>query len=626
MSQLKEYLDYYKSLSAPGYAVLITGRWGAGKTYQVKKALKPEERYYVSLFGLESRQEIEAALLTEANPSLSKKKFGLGWSAQKAKEVGGLYSLIGIIPNAVNSLLKLELDPEKVVVFDDLERSSLELPLLLGMINQFVEHQGLKVIVIAYDEKLSEEINSQKEKIFGQTIFIEPELITAFYVFLGEIEASNFMTSERAEAATKFLKQNRKLIFSIFEPQIVRGEADNTHIYEGNSLRVLRRSLYDVARLYSIIDSKFLNNEDAMSQLITEFCIFNLEYKMGSLPAKSLSENWGEETALRWQRRIIRGDEDTVPLSSLEILERKYSQINLDNLLLDQTILSEIIVRGHYDIGHVNECLSRSNYFYEARNLPAWRQFMNFDELDDADVEQAKNELLEQFETRKLSESGEMLHMFALRFMMSENAIITEDYPAVEQSCREYIDDLLSRGELDPRPPDWRWPDSFSFETSHGYSYWVTDAYRDNFSNVHQYLNDKRIEAFENQGPAIAEEIMYALQTDPEAFTKLISYRLGEGKFASVPVMHTIDVDNLVEAWLTLPKVSWRHIQYAFNSRYESGRLQNDERHTGELAAERDWAIELRKALETRAAALDGYKKLRITRIIPNLPREAEVG
>ena len=245
---------------------------------------------------------------------------------------------------------------------------------------------------------------------------------------------------------------------------------------------------------------------------------------------------------------------------------------------------------------------------------------MSFDDFDDEVVEQAKDELLDQFENRTEHEVGAMLHMFALRFMMSENAMITDGFSAVEQSCREYVDDLISSGELPPRPTDWRWPESLRFETNHGYSYWVTDAYRENFNNLHQYLNEARIEAFENQGVDIAQEILTALKTDPEVFTKLISYRLGEGKYASVPVMHSIDIEELIDAWLSIAKQNWRTIQYAFNSRYEGGRLQNDEHHTGELADELDWAIELRQSLEARAAMLDGYKRLRITRIIPNLP------
>ena len=619
MSQLKEYLDYYKSISAPGYAVLVSGAWGVGKTYQVKKALKADKPYYVSLFGLESREAIEVALLTEANPSLKKKKGGLKWSSEKAKEAGGLYSLIGIIPSAINSLLKIELDPEKVIIFDDLERCSLELPLLLGVINQLIEHQGLKVVVIAHDEKLGEELQNQKEKVFGQTILVEPQLVRAFYVFLCEIETSKFMDSEKTEAASRFLKKNRQLIFSIFKRQVVEDNQANIKVHEGNSLRVLRRSLFDITRFYSIIDPKFLSDEAVISQLIKEFCIFNLEYKMGFLPLKSLTENWGYEMNVRSQRRIRNGD-DNISLTPLERLENKYSQINLDNLLLDQNILSQTIVQGSYDANLLNERLARSTYFASPEDLPAWRRFMNFDELDDEVVEQAKDELLNQFKNRELHEVGAMLHMFALQFLMSENSIISDDYAAVEQSCYEYIDDLLSSGDLPPMHTDPRWPDSLRFESSHGYSYWVKDTYRENFSNVRQYLNDKRIEAFDNQGTNVAQEILTALQTDQELFTKLISYRMGEGKYASVPVMHHIDIGELIKVWFGIPKASWRTVQYAFNSRYQGGRLRNDEHGTGELATERDWAIQLRQSLEAYAEKLDGYKRLRVIRIIPDLP------
>ena len=36
-THLKEYLDYYQTLEDPGYGVLITGAWGSGKTYHIKR-------------------------------------------------------------------------------------------------------------------------------------------------------------------------------------------------------------------------------------------------------------------------------------------------------------------------------------------------------------------------------------------------------------------------------------------------------------------------------------------------------------------------------------------------------------------------------------------------------------
>jgi len=615
MSELKKYLDYYSALKAPSYAVLVAGAWGVGKTYQVKKALEKSKHYYVSLFGLESKEAIETALLTEANPSLKKRKDFLKFSTSQAKDVGGLYGLIGIIPSAINSLLKIELDPEAVIIFDDLERSTIKPTVVLGILNWFIEHQGCKVVVIADDKKLKKKILNQTEKLFGHTINVKPEMHKAFWVFLREIENSIFMAKDQAKAASKFLRKNREVIFSVFREQTTTDEQDRLYTYETNSLRILRRSMFDAARIFSIIDSKYLNNDEAMNRLILEFCVFNLEYRKGSLPSESLGKNWGEEHAQIWRRRMRDSGDEQIPFSPLEKIERKYSEINLDSMLINHNILYETIVEGNFDKTHLTETLEASSYFVSVKNQPAWRRFMAFDENDDESVEDAKNELLEQFKNREVFELGAMQHMFALRFMMSEHDIITDDFDAVEQSCRAYIEDLVLSGELLPTPPNIDFMDRYYRESSHGHSYWVEDNYRQKFLDIQQYLRDSRDAVFESQAHDIGGEILTALREDSDVFTKLISHRLGEGKYASVPVMRHINATEFVETWLSLPKLRWRSVQYAIYSRYEHNRLADD----GLLVAEQEWVLQMREVLQERADDLNGYQKLRISRIIPTI-------
>ena len=36
-TQLEHFLNYYKKTESPGYAVLVTGEWGTGKTFQVQQ-------------------------------------------------------------------------------------------------------------------------------------------------------------------------------------------------------------------------------------------------------------------------------------------------------------------------------------------------------------------------------------------------------------------------------------------------------------------------------------------------------------------------------------------------------------------------------------------------------------
>jgi GTPase SAR1 family protein len=68
-----DYLTYYLGLKhAPGFAVLVSGPWGVGKTYLLKAFLKEEfgeetaNYVYVSLYGLSSIEEIDDALFQAA--------------------------------------------------------------------------------------------------------------------------------------------------------------------------------------------------------------------------------------------------------------------------------------------------------------------------------------------------------------------------------------------------------------------------------------------------------------------------------------------------------------------------------------------------------------------------------
>ncbi|MEM9650150.1 MAG: P-loop NTPase fold protein, partial [Bacteroidota bacterium] len=57
---IEKYLDYYCSLShTPGFAVLLKGEWGCGKTwfinkYREKLEKKKQKFLYVSLYGMTS--------------------------------------------------------------------------------------------------------------------------------------------------------------------------------------------------------------------------------------------------------------------------------------------------------------------------------------------------------------------------------------------------------------------------------------------------------------------------------------------------------------------------------------------------------------------------------------------
>ena len=67
-SHLIQYLDYYIKLENPGYAVMVTGDWGVGKTYQVKK-----------YFGLKKENKIQSTPET----NIIKKTISMIWRSIK---------------------------------------------------------------------------------------------------------------------------------------------------------------------------------------------------------------------------------------------------------------------------------------------------------------------------------------------------------------------------------------------------------------------------------------------------------------------------------------------------------------------------------------------------------------
>jgi hypothetical protein len=191
-AHLENYLNYYQTLEAPRFAVLITGEWGTGKTYLVRKLLPSEgegaKAVYASLFGLKSAEDVVAAIYAEMHPSEHKLQENIEKVGDAIKGVSVAGFGVGGVGSAFASLvsakLRKEVDASKTIVLDDLERSEISDKALLGIINHYVEHHRCRVVVIAHDEKLVQGIKEAKEKIFGQTIRIEPDLESAYQAFL----------------------------------------------------------------------------------------------------------------------------------------------------------------------------------------------------------------------------------------------------------------------------------------------------------------------------------------------------------------------------------------------------------------------------------------------------------
>lgn len=156
--------------------ILVTGPWGVGKTYFVKKYLKEKKYIYLSAFGIKDIEELKYGLYHELN------KYN-AWFLKKMRSLyGNNFGILGVsipIPNVKvdletsikRNIKKKKKNKDLVIVIDDFERknNSLEMKELLGFAESLSQVEGIKIIIIANDEKLEgkdqEIFHDFKEKV-----------------------------------------------------------------------------------------------------------------------------------------------------------------------------------------------------------------------------------------------------------------------------------------------------------------------------------------------------------------------------------------------------------------------------------------------------------------------------
>lgn len=200
---LERNLDDYLKIKKPDFAVMVTGRWGTGKTYFIKQYLRKKRKLmgiftpqvYVSLYGIKDEKQLEMELIKKSffsffpivfilmvilfsvvitwlvfllfpNASLID-FFQFWWPILLSIYYFG-YKLFKLF--ILNILLY-----KRSVIFDDLERMQAQPETILAHINRLVEHLNKHVIVICNEKEIkSKKYPKIKEKVFGKTFEISP--------------------------------------------------------------------------------------------------------------------------------------------------------------------------------------------------------------------------------------------------------------------------------------------------------------------------------------------------------------------------------------------------------------------------------------------------------------------
>ncbi len=237
---IADYLNYYLGMKQPGFAVLLDGTWGCGKTHFIQHYLKygqedyPPDCIYVSLYGIRSFDHLDAILYAQLHPKMGGKNARIASSImnsivkavidvdvkkelEESDEQGRLASqIVDIVSSQFG-----EID-SKVIVFDDFERCPMDPWEVLGYINILVEHIGTRVIVCANEKEVDmgalkdgnqdkkTEYERIKEKTIAKRFVVQP----FFSEFLDHL-LSNYPESN--EKLVQFLQSRSEVLLDIIQ-------------------------------------------------------------------------------------------------------------------------------------------------------------------------------------------------------------------------------------------------------------------------------------------------------------------------------------------------------------------------------------------------------------------------
>ncbi len=273
---------------------------------------------YMSLYGISNLEEISKKIFIETTQLMDKnlRKFmdanGQTTIPEYAKTGIDMANFFGVTENGDKvDYGEFFSTDDKVLCFDDLERANVDVIDILGYINNFVEHDHIKTIIICNEKELSTKLKSSnlemktfiatylldkqdelnnidkplvekiqekiehvfdkandyeriKEKLIGETFEYAPKFD---YIINGIL-----MRYESNPDLICFLRENTGLIISTFNKSGTR------------NLRILKHALNDFSKIYEMVNKSYPNTNHRVMQTMLIFTIaISFEIKAGKV-------------------------------------------------------------------------------------------------------------------------------------------------------------------------------------------------------------------------------------------------------------------------------------------------------------------------------------------------------
>lgn len=563
-------LENYLAMRAPRYAILIDAPWGSGKTHFIEDVCKvntdPAVRY-ATLNGVADAAGFRRALLKgELGSGVFENGARLGDTFGKLAKVGN----IGTLARDIVEERLMEALPE-TLIFDDLERTTMTPELVFGLINDFVEHEGKRVILLVNSEKheWKDTFLEKKEKLIGRTLRIEADMDAAL---------PDFITLMEEGRGKQYLKDHPDLIREVFE------QAGH------NNLRLLRNALRECALVLDRIEDAFFEAQEPMARFTRTYLALAMALGKGEIAEEDL----GRRADLIV---FMLPDEDAEEPDVFKEIMNRHKGADImagSGGTLSVALGQDLLGRGFVDEAQLNLELRATGAFRKQEANPLWFRMFKWreqptEQLKD-DINAARSYLFEKYDVI----SGPYLHI-ADNLMQIHVAAGQEDLATdISEKCVARIHAL---GEKDCIPKA-RFGMEFGWSEERGRFSFAGYASKPSphFMPLIVAMREQQLSRYERELQEEAEDLTLKIEEDFEhAGWKFVRNMAGPSFYDS-PVLHLCDPKRI--ATVVFDAIS-------AGNQDEIGRfvVRLSERHgrSNTWDVERKWAMSLRAELENLA-------------------------
>jgi hypothetical protein len=509
----------------------------------------------ISLFGLKNTSAIDEEIFQNLHPLLGSKyakltgnilksalKLGVNfdWNQDNKKDTTAninlnKFNLLDFIPD--NEKYKKEL----VFIFDDLERTEINLKDILGYINYLVEQSSFKVIILANEEKIDgNEYGEFKEKVIGKTFEVKHSFNDILYAFI----------NSKTDLSKEMLNTNSHMIKQIYEKA------------NYNNLRHISQILLDYEYFIKHIDKEYTENKEFIQILINNFFSLSIELKGANLTKKELIKG----PVILWNF----SDDKEKEKNNIEKIYKKYNIMN--NPLFDGKIWVKILLDSSIQKEELNELISNLSFFLtkKEQEQPSWIMIWNFRELSDKEFENNINDVINKFKNCKYDIPEHFIHVIALLIFFSKNQLCQLSVKEIKSKVNTCIKNKYQNSQ------NWKsklFENGMRFNnTGLGYMGEGDKDFREILSKIMEKNKNIYEKEEENKKKQLIEQFMKAVKILDEDF--LIKFLLEKYEF--IPILHYLDVDKFTHLLINIENKNLTKLDEILHSRYSDNKILNN--------------------------------------------------